>query len=81
MAQSNISAVTADFMLDEETGKPSRCRDNQKVIVGGMITEKTIKYTKNNKTMAFYYDRGSVWNGGSYCIFQAITRNISTLFE
>ena len=27
--------------------------DNEKVIVGGMITDKTIKYTKNNKTMAF----------------------------
>ena len=27
--------------------------DNQKVIVGGMITDKTIKYTKNNKVMAF----------------------------
>ena len=30
-----------------------RFMDNQKVIVGGMITDKTIKYTKNNKVMAF----------------------------
>lgn len=48
----NISAVTTDFMLDEETGE-TKVRDNQKVTIGGMITEKTIKYTKNNKTMAF----------------------------
>lgn len=27
--------------------------DGQKVIIGGMITDKTIKYTKNNKVMAF----------------------------
>ena len=27
--------------------------DGQKVIIGGMITEKTIKYTRNNKVMAF----------------------------
>ena len=48
----NISAVTTDFILDEETGE-TKVKDNQKVTVGGMITEKTIKYTKNNKTMAF----------------------------
>ena len=48
----NISAVTTDFMLDEETGE-TKVKDNQKVTIGGMITEKTIKYTKNNKTMAF----------------------------
>lgn len=48
----NTSAVTSDFLLDEETGEV-KIRDNQSVTIGGMITEKTIKYTKNNKTMAF----------------------------
>ena len=48
----NISAVTTDFMPDEESGRP-RVQDGQQVIVGGMITEKTIKYTKTNKVMAF----------------------------
>lgn len=48
----NISAVTSDFLLDEETGEV-KVKDNQSVIVGGMITEKTIKYTKTNKAMAF----------------------------
>ena len=48
----NITAVTTDFLPDEETGFP-KVVDGAKVIVGGMITDKKIKYTKNNKTMAF----------------------------
>ena len=48
----NISRVTTDFLLDEETGQ-TKVNDGEKVIVGGMIVDKTIKYTKNNKTMAF----------------------------
>ncbi len=48
----NISATTADFALDEEANEV-KVKDNESVMVGGMITEKTIKYTKNNKTMAF----------------------------
>ena len=50
--EKNISAKTTDFQPDEETGL-SVVMDNQKVVVGGMVTEKTIKYTKNNKVMAF----------------------------
>ena len=48
----NISAVTSDFYPDEDTGYP-RVADGSKQTIGGMITEKTIKYTKQNKTMAF----------------------------
>ncbi|MBD5478526.1 MAG: DNA polymerase III subunit alpha [Lachnospiraceae bacterium] len=47
-----ISATTADFALDEETGEVS-VNDGQKVTIGGMIADKTIKYTKNEKVMAF----------------------------
>ena len=47
-----ISAKTTDFQPDEESGVP-KVYDGQKVIIGGMITEKTIKYTRNNKVMAF----------------------------
>ena len=50
--RNNITAVTTDFLPDEETGMP-RVIDNSKVTVGGMITGKTIKYTKTNKVMAF----------------------------
>ena len=52
MMEKMISAKTSDFQPDDETGIP-QVYDNQKVIVGGMITDKTIKYTKNNKVMAF----------------------------
>lgn len=48
----SISATTADFYPLEETGQP-KVVDGSKQIIGGMITEKTIKYTKNNKVMAF----------------------------
>ena len=48
----NVTAVTTDFMLDDETGE-SRVHDNENVIIGGMITAKTVKSTKNNKMMAF----------------------------
>ena len=47
-----ITNVSTDFVPDEETGAP-RVRDNDRAIIGGMITERTIKYTKNNQTMAF----------------------------
>jgi len=47
-----ISAVTTDFLPDDETGEP-KVTDGAKQVVGGMITDKTIKYTRTNQTMAF----------------------------
>ncbi|MBR3397998.1 MAG: DNA polymerase III subunit alpha [Lachnospiraceae bacterium] len=47
-----ITARSSDFELDEETGEP-KVIDNSRVTVGGIVTEKTIKYTKNNDIMAF----------------------------
>ena len=48
----NVTAVTTDFYLDDETGA-ARVRDNQSAVIGGMITSKTVKVTKNNQLMAF----------------------------
>lgn len=48
----HISNTTNDFALDEETGAV-RVMDGESVIVGGMIADKTVKYTKNDKVMAF----------------------------
>ena len=48
----NVTASAGDFLLDEETGE-TKAKDNEKVIVGGMISEKTVKYTRNNQAMAF----------------------------
>ncbi len=48
----SITRVTADFLLDEETGQ-SKVQDGEIATVGGLITDKSIKYTKQNQTMAF----------------------------
>lgn len=48
----SISATTLDFQPDEETGR-AKVHDGTREIVGGMITDKTIKHTKTNQTMAF----------------------------
>ena len=48
----NITNTTADFVLDEEINE-MRVQDGAKVTIGGIITEKKIKYTKNNQVMAF----------------------------
>ena len=48
----NISATTLDFQPDEETGR-TRVHDGVRQIVGGMITDKTVKHTKTNQMMAF----------------------------
>ena len=48
----SITKTTLDFQLDEETGR-TKVHDGAREVVGGIIADKTIKYTKNNKTMAF----------------------------
>ena len=50
--QSYITNTTNDFVLDEETGAV-RAADQSIVVVGGMIADKTIKYTKKNQVMSF----------------------------
>ena len=47
-----ITATTHDFQYDDETGH-TKVRDGAKETIGGMITSRTIKYTKTNKVMAF----------------------------
>lgn len=50
--RSCITAVSTDFEQDPETGVPKVQGDSRQTI-GGLIAEKTIKYTKTNKVMAF----------------------------
>ena len=47
-----ISATTLDFQPDEESGR-SKVHDGAREIIGGMITDKTVKHTKTNQMMAF----------------------------
>ena len=50
--QNYITNTTNDFALDEETNAV-RVEDQTVAVVGGLIADKTIKYTKNNQVMAF----------------------------
>lgn len=50
--QKYVTNNTNDFALDEETGAV-RAEDQATAVVGGLIADKTIKYTKNNQVMAF----------------------------
>ena len=50
--RSCITAVSTDFVVDEETEK-ARLEDNSKAVIGGMITGKVTKITKTNQIMAF----------------------------
>ncbi len=47
-----ISATTLEFQPDEETGR-TKVHDGAKEIIGGMITDKTVKHTRTNQMMAF----------------------------
>ena len=50
--KSHITNKVADFIPDEETGEAA-VTDGAKAVIGGMISAKKVKYTKNNKVMAF----------------------------
>ncbi len=47
-----ITNTTADFVLDEEANE-TVVKDNATAVIGGLIADKKIKYTKNDKIMAF----------------------------
>ncbi len=49
--EKNVTARSTDFLLDDETGK-APLNDGDKVIIGGMITDKVQKNTKNGRIMA-----------------------------
>lgn len=48
----NATAMAVDFIRDEETGEV-KVLDGSRVTIGGMIAEKSTKYTRNNQQMAF----------------------------
>ncbi len=50
--QKNITATTADCIVDEETDR-ARVVDSSVVTIGGMVTGKTVKTTRTGHMMAF----------------------------
>ncbi len=49
----NITAVSTDFAVNDETGQADKLEDESWKQIGGIVEDVTIKYTKNSKTMAF----------------------------
>ena len=52
MWRKNITATTADFLVDEETDR-AVVTDGEMVTVGGMVAGKTVKTTRTGQMMAF----------------------------
>ncbi len=52
LLENNITRTTADFIVAEGEDAP-RVRDQEQVVIGGMITGKTVKTTRTNNLMAF----------------------------
>jgi len=50
--QKNVSSYSYDFIIDDENNKP-KVEDGSRQVIGGMITTKSIKTTRNNSMMAF----------------------------
>ncbi|MCD7836410.1 MAG: DNA polymerase III subunit alpha [Lachnospiraceae bacterium] len=50
--QRHITNMTNDFLLDEETNQV-KVNEKASAVIGGLVSDKKIKYTKNNKVMAF----------------------------
>ena len=48
----SVTAHTSDFVIDEETGK-TKIHDRESCIIGGLISEMSVKLTKKNQNMAF----------------------------
>ena len=48
----NAKSSASEFFLDEESGGAG-LKDRQETTIGGIITGKTVKYTKKNQAMAF----------------------------
>lgn len=49
----NITALSSDFAINDETGQADRLADQSAAVIGGIVGDITVKYTKNSKTMAF----------------------------
>ena len=48
----NITATSAQFMVDQETDR-AEVEDGARVVIGGLVAGKTVKTTRTNQLMAF----------------------------
>lgn len=76
----NTTNTTADFIVDEESGE-TKARDGEPVIIGGIIADKKIKYTKNDKVMAFLQVEDLVGTVEVIVFPKDYERNVQKLME
>ena len=76
----HITATTGDFLLDEESNTV-KAVDGASVTIGGMIADKKIKYTKNDKVMAFLMVEDLVGSVEVIVFPKDYERNSSKLIE
>ena len=53
MWRKNITALSTDFAINDETGQADRLTDQSVQRIGGIVEGVTTKYTKTSQTMAF----------------------------
>ena len=75
-----ITNTTADFVINEEIGEPA-VRDNMPAVIGGIIVDKKIKYTKNDKIMAFLQIEDLVGNAEVIVFPRDYEKNSDKLLE
>lgn len=52
--RSNITNMTTDlFYMEDDSRKGMKVRDGEFITLGGIISDRSVKYTKNNQAMAF----------------------------
>ena len=76
--QNCISNTAGDFALDEETGEVQLVKDQANAVIGGLIADKTVKYTKNDKIMAFLNVEDLIGNV-EVVVFPQVYERYSTL--
>ena len=52
LLEANVTAKSSEFILEEDASVAA-IEDEKEVVIGGMLTEVKIHYTKKNQTMAF----------------------------
>ena len=76
--QSCISNTAGDFALDEESGEVELDKDQANAVIGGLIADKNVKYTKNDKIMAFLNVEDLIGNV-EVVVFPQVYERYSTL--
>ena len=76
--QSCIGNIAGDCTLNEESGEVELVKDQANAVIGGLIADKNVKYTKNDKIMAFLNVEDLIGNV-EVVVFPQVYERYSTL--